>query len=170
MFSLFALVPWAPEASKISFCLMGTGFPVSECLSPLSCPSPEHPLMGCWDAALLPRPTCAEGRVEGRRRAGNISGSVMGFYTFGLWLSASPVVTVTDNMTENEEIFKEKIHELLHTAERDWFVNPKDIWTFFGSLFFCCTVFTTVGKSGGKETAQNQMPHCSLWSISSTGN
>lgn len=60
--------------------------------------------------------------------------------------------TVTDNMTENEEIFKEEIHTLLNTAERDWFVNPKDKWTFFGSLFFCCTVFTTVGKFRVKAT------------------
>lgn len=55
-------------------------------------------------------------------------------------------------MTENEESFKKEIHTLLNTAKRDWFVNPKDIWNFFGSLFFCCTVFTTVGKSGGKVT------------------
>lgn len=27
-----------------------------------------------------------------------------------------------------------------------WFQRP-DRWDFFGSLFFCCTVFTTVGKS-----------------------
>ncbi|XP_053927503.1 potassium channel subfamily K member 18 [Cuculus canorus] len=52
---------------------------------------------------------------------------------------------IEDNMTENEEVFKEQIRALLNTAEQDWFVNPKDIWTFFGSLFFCCTVFTTVG-------------------------
>lgn len=27
-----------------------------------------------------------------------------------------------------------------------WLQRP-DRWTFFGSMFFCCTVFTTVGKS-----------------------
>lgn len=27
-----------------------------------------------------------------------------------------------------------------------WLQRPER-WTFFGSMFFCCTVFTTVGKS-----------------------
>lgn len=66
-------------------------------------------------------------------------------------------------MTENEESFKKEIHALLNTAKRDWFVNPKDIWSFFGSLFFCCTVFTTVGKSGGKVTPTE--PNATLISL-----
>ncbi|XP_066477551.1 potassium channel subfamily K member 18 [Tiliqua scincoides] len=37
------------------------------------------------------------------------------------------------------------LHDLINQIELDWFVNPKDKWSFLGSLFFCCTVFTTVG-------------------------
>lgn len=109
-------------------------------------------MLGC-SAAPQTRLCRGEGRREEKRwKSFWISDGIL--HRFGLWLSASPVVTVTDNMTENEEVFKEEIHALFHTAKRDWFVNPKDIWTFFGSLFFCCTVFTTVGKSGSKVTTR----------------
>ncbi|XP_017602303.1 PREDICTED: potassium channel subfamily K member 18 [Corvus brachyrhynchos] len=56
-----------------------------------------------------------------------------------------PAVTVTDNVTENEKIYKNDIRELFNTADPVWFISPEDRWNFFGSLFFCCTVFTTVG-------------------------
>ncbi|XP_064924713.1 potassium channel subfamily K member 18 isoform X2 [Columba livia] len=72
---------------------------------------------------------------------------------------------LSDNMTENEEIFKEKIHALLSTAERDWFVNPKDIWTFFGSLFFCCTVFTTVGYGNTYPVTRTGKYLCMLYAL-----
>ncbi|XP_006111440.2 potassium channel subfamily K member 18 isoform X1 [Pelodiscus sinensis] len=52
---------------------------------------------------------------------------------------------LTENMTENEEVFKNKTRELLTKAKLEWFDNPKEQWSFLGSLFFCCTVFTTVG-------------------------
>lgn len=58
----------------------------------------------------------------------------------------APAVTVTDNVTENEKMLKKNIHDLFNTADPVWFINPADRWNFFGSLFFCCTVFTTVGK------------------------
>ncbi|GAB0191997.1 potassium channel subfamily K member 18 [Grus japonensis] len=72
---------------------------------------------------------------------------------------------LSDNMTENEEIFKEEIHELLNRAERDWFVNPKDIWTFFGSLFFCCTVFTTVGYGNTYPVTRVGKYLCMLYAL-----
>ncbi|KAM7102921.1 potassium channel subfamily K member 18 [Ciconia maguari] len=72
---------------------------------------------------------------------------------------------LSDNMTENEEVFKEKIHALLNTAERDWFVNPKDIWTFFGSLFFCCTVFTTVGYGNTYPVTRIGKYLCMLYAL-----
>ncbi|XP_040531022.1 potassium channel subfamily K member 18 [Gallus gallus] len=77
--------------------------------------------------------------IEGNRKV-NLSEEYRHFLQ-NLWDISR---NLSDNMTENEEVFKEEIHALFHTAKRDWFVNPKDIWTFFGSLFFCCTVFTTV--------------------------
>ncbi|XP_023785050.1 potassium channel subfamily K member 18 [Cyanistes caeruleus] len=52
---------------------------------------------------------------------------------------------LSDNVTENEKMFKNNIRELFNTADPVWFINPEDRWNFFGSLFFCCTVFTTVG-------------------------
>ncbi|NWV14150.1 KCNKI protein, partial [Ptilonorhynchus violaceus] len=51
----------------------------------------------------------------------------------------------SDNVTENEKNFTENIRHLFNTADPNWFINPEEKWTFFGSLFFCCTVFTTVG-------------------------
>ncbi|XP_064000142.1 potassium channel subfamily K member 18 [Pogoniulus pusillus] len=72
---------------------------------------------------------------------------------------------LSDNMTANEEAFREKIHALLNTAERDWFVNPKDIWTFFGSLFFCCTVFTTVGYGNTYPVTRIGKYLCMLYAL-----
>nr|XP_016850614.1 PREDICTED: potassium channel subfamily K member 18 [Anolis carolinensis] len=51
---------------------------------------------------------------------------------------------LSENETSNE-IFKNRIHELLSDIDFIWFSNPKKKWSFLGSLFFCCTVFTTVG-------------------------
>ncbi|XP_040420131.1 potassium channel subfamily K member 18 [Cygnus olor] len=68
-------------------------------------------------------------------------------------------------MTENEESFKEEIHTLLSTAKRDWFVNPKDIWSFFGSLFFCCTVFTTVGYGNTYPVTRTGKYLCMLYAL-----
>ncbi|XP_040462756.1 potassium channel subfamily K member 18 [Falco naumanni] len=72
---------------------------------------------------------------------------------------------LSDNMTENEEMFKQKIHKLLSEAERDWFVNPKEKWTFFGSLFFCCTVFTTVGYGNTYPVTRTGKYLCMLYAL-----
>lgn len=39
-----------------------------------------------------------------------------------------------------------------------WLQRP-DRWTFFGSMFFCCTVFTTVGKSHIKVLSCGRDPN-----------
>ncbi|XP_042674134.1 potassium channel subfamily K member 18 [Centrocercus urophasianus] len=98
--------------------------------------------------------------IEGNRKV-NLSEEYRHFLQ-NLWYISR---NLSDNMTENEEIFKEKIHELLHTAERDWFVNPKDIWTFFGSLFFCCTVFTTVGYGNTYPVTRAGKYLCMLYAL-----
>uniref|UniRef100_A0A8D0ENT5 Potassium channel domain-containing protein n=1 Tax=Strix occidentalis caurina TaxID=311401 RepID=A0A8D0ENT5_STROC len=72
---------------------------------------------------------------------------------------------ISRNLSENEETFKEEIHVLLNTAERDWFVNPKDRWTFFGSLFFCCTVFTTVGYGNTYPVTRIGKYLCMLYAL-----
>ncbi|XP_049667062.1 potassium channel subfamily K member 18 [Accipiter gentilis] len=98
--------------------------------------------------------------IEGNRKV-NLSEEYRKFLQ-NLWHISR---NLSDNMTENEEIFKEKIHALLNTAERDWFVNPKDIWTFFGSLFFCCTVFTTVGYGNTYPVTRIGKYLCMLYAL-----
>ncbi|XP_009579727.1 PREDICTED: potassium channel subfamily K member 18 [Fulmarus glacialis] len=98
--------------------------------------------------------------IEGNRKV-NLSEEYRKFLQ-NLWYISR---NLSDNMTENEEIFKEKIHALLNAAERDWFVNPKDIWTFFGSLFFCCTVFTTVGYGNTYPVTRIGKYLCMLYAL-----
>ncbi|NXI70672.1 KCNKI protein, partial [Anseranas semipalmata] len=98
--------------------------------------------------------------IEGNRKV-NLSEEYRNFLR-NLWYISR---NLSDNMTENEELFKEKIHALLNTAKRDWFVNPKDIWTFFGSLFFCCTVFTTVGYGNTYPVTRTGKYLCMLYAL-----
>ncbi|XP_010307851.1 potassium channel subfamily K member 18 [Balearica regulorum gibbericeps] len=98
--------------------------------------------------------------IEGNRKV-NLSEEYRKFLQ-NLWYISR---NLSDNMTENEEIFKEEIRELLNRAERDWFVNPKDIWTFFGSLFFCCTVFTTVGYGNTYPVTRVGKYLCMLYAL-----
>ncbi|XP_010293393.1 PREDICTED: potassium channel subfamily K member 18 [Phaethon lepturus] len=98
--------------------------------------------------------------IEGNRKV-NLSEEYRKFLQ-SLWYISR---NLSDNMTENEEIFKDKIHALLSAAERDWFVNPKDIWTFFGSLFFCCTVFTTVGYGNTYPVTRIGKYLCMLYAL-----
>ncbi|NXK50215.1 KCNKI protein, partial [Chauna torquata] len=98
--------------------------------------------------------------IEGNRKV-NLSEEYRNFLQ-NLWYISR---NLSDNMTENEELFKEEIHALLNTAKRDWFVNPKDIWTFFGSLFFCCTVFTTVGYGNTYPVTRTGKYLCMLYAL-----
>ncbi|NXG78365.1 KCNKI protein, partial [Baryphthengus martii] len=98
--------------------------------------------------------------IEGNRKV-NLSEEYRKFLQ-NLWYISR---NLSDNMTENEEVFREKIHVLLNTAERDWFVNPKDIWSFFGSLFFCCTVFTTVGYGNTYPVTRTGKYLCMLYAL-----
>nr|XP_056706443.1 potassium channel subfamily K member 18 [Euleptes europaea] len=52
------------------------------------------------------------------------------------------------HVSENEtsyEMFEKNARELIREIKLEWFIDPKEKWSFLGSLFFCCTVFTTVG-------------------------
>ncbi|XP_054839895.1 potassium channel subfamily K member 18 [Eublepharis macularius] len=58
------------------------------------------------------------------------------------------LASLAKNLSENEtskEMFKKNAQELIREIKLEWFIDPKEKWTFLGSLFFCCTVFTTVG-------------------------
>ncbi|XP_005022051.2 potassium channel subfamily K member 18 isoform X1 [Anas platyrhynchos] len=98
--------------------------------------------------------------IEGNRKV-NLSEEYRNFLQKLWYISRN----LTDNMTENEESFKKEIHALLNTAKRDWFVNPKDIWNFFGSLFFCCTVFTTVGYGNTYPVTRTGKYLCMLYAL-----
>ncbi|NXR77415.1 KCNKI protein, partial [Pycnonotus jocosus] len=72
---------------------------------------------------------------------------------------------LSDNVTEDDKIFKNKIHELFNTADPVWFINPEERWSFFGSLFFCCTVFTTVGYGNTYPVTRIGKYLCMLYAL-----
>ncbi|XP_024916651.1 potassium channel subfamily K member 18 [Cynoglossus semilaevis] len=61
------------------------------------------------------------------------------------------IVSTVQNLTDNSSIshqyiVKQVALKMRHGFKSIWLQRP-DRWDFFGSMFFCCTVFTTVGKS-----------------------
>nr|XP_019944146.1 PREDICTED: potassium channel subfamily K member 18 [Paralichthys olivaceus] len=59
------------------------------------------------------------------------------------------IVSIVKNLTDNASSTDQYILEQVETKMKDdfksiWLQRP-DRWNFFGSMFFCCTVFTTVG-------------------------
>ncbi|XP_048362998.1 potassium channel subfamily K member 18 [Sphaerodactylus townsendi] len=59
-------------------------------------------------------------------------------------LMCEGILHVPENET-SYEMFEKNARELIREIQLEWFIDPKKKWTFLGSLFFCCTVFTTVG-------------------------
>ncbi|NXK62678.1 KCNKI protein, partial [Sylvietta virens] len=72
---------------------------------------------------------------------------------------------LSDNVTENDKMFKDDIRELFNTADPVWFINPEERWSFFGSLFFCCTVFTTVGYGNTYPVTRIGKYLCMLYAL-----
>ncbi|OCT71295.1 hypothetical protein XELAEV_18034273mg [Xenopus laevis] len=66
-----------------------------------------------------------------------------------LWMIAQN--SSAENVTALENgsapvIFKELAREAIITdVQGEWLQKPEEQWSFMSSLFFCCTVFTTVG-------------------------
>ncbi|XP_044071298.1 potassium channel subfamily K member 18 isoform X1 [Siniperca chuatsi] len=57
----------------------------------------------------------------------------------------STVQNLTDNASCTHQYIIQKVEiEMRHGFKSIWLQRP-DRWNFFGSMFFCCTVFTTVG-------------------------
>lgn len=55
-----------------------------------------------------------------------------------------------------EEGRKRDLGALLQKVKPHWFNGFAD-WSFLSSLFFCCTVISTVGKSQGKGRPRGEM-------------
>uniref|UniRef100_A0A8C9NME8 Potassium two pore domain channel subfamily K member 18 n=1 Tax=Serinus canaria TaxID=9135 RepID=A0A8C9NME8_SERCA len=58
-----------------------------------------------------------------------------------------------------------EIRDLFNTADPVWFINPRERWNFFGSLFFCCTVFTTVGYGNTYPVTRSGKYLCMLYAL-----
>ncbi|NWV31371.1 KCNKI protein, partial [Grantiella picta] len=71
----------------------------------------------------------------------------------------------SDNVTENEKMFKDDIRKLFNRADPVWFIIPEEKWSFFGSLFFCCTVFTTVGYGNTYPVTRTGKYVCMLYAL-----
>ncbi|NXP39585.1 KCNKI protein, partial [Leiothrix lutea] len=71
----------------------------------------------------------------------------------------------SDDMTENYEKYKNNIRGLFSTADPAWFISPEERWNFFGSLFFCCTVFTTVGYGNTYPVTRTGKYLCMLYAF-----
>ncbi|XP_054456784.1 potassium channel subfamily K member 18 [Anoplopoma fimbria] len=57
------------------------------------------------------------------------------------------IVSTVQNLSKNASIdphIVEKVKNKMFEFKSIWFQRPER-WDFFGSMFFCCTVFTTVG-------------------------
>ncbi|XP_048864447.1 potassium channel subfamily K member 18 [Brienomyrus brachyistius] len=50
----------------------------------------------------------------------------------------------TVNNSDNQELLMKKVDQITKKFNPIWLENPER-WNFFGSLFFCCTVLSTVG-------------------------
>ncbi|XP_020635629.2 potassium channel subfamily K member 18 [Pogona vitticeps] len=97
--------------------------------------------------------------VEGNRES-NESAAYKNFM-WSLW-------NLSKDLSENEtsnEIFKDRTHKLLSDIDFVWFTNPKKKWSFLGSLFFCCTVFTTVGYGHSYPVTRLGKYLCMLYAL-----
>ncbi|XP_053489422.1 potassium channel subfamily K member 18 [Ictalurus furcatus] len=55
------------------------------------------------------------------------------------------VATVRNHSDESEEVLVGALEQKIRTDYQAVWFQSYEKWTFYGSLFFCCTVFTTVG-------------------------
>ncbi|XP_037637284.1 potassium channel subfamily K member 18 [Sebastes umbrosus] len=61
-----------------------------------------------------------------------------------LGLIVNAVRNHTNNASCTHKDIVREVEDVMHGFKSVWFQRP-DRWDFFGSMFFCCTVFTTVG-------------------------
>uniref|UniRef100_A0A671USP5 Potassium channel, subfamily K, member 18 n=1 Tax=Sparus aurata TaxID=8175 RepID=A0A671USP5_SPAAU len=54
------------------------------------------------------------------------------------------IQNVTDNASYTHQDIVKKVENMMQFEFKSIWLQRADRWTFFGSMFFCCTVFTTV--------------------------
>uniref|UniRef100_A0A8C7XFP8 Potassium channel, subfamily K, member 18 n=1 Tax=Oryzias sinensis TaxID=183150 RepID=A0A8C7XFP8_9TELE len=71
------------------------------------------------------------------------------------------IVDIVRNHSQNtscsQSCMVEQVEKKMKTFNSIWFQNP-DNWTFFGSMFFCCTVFTTVEQGTILQMCHKSQP------------
>lgn len=55
----------------------------------------------------------------------------------------------SDNASYTHQDIVKKVENMMQFEFKSIWLQRADRWTFFGSMFFCCTVFTTVGELTG---------------------
>ncbi|XP_030060566.1 potassium channel subfamily K member 18 [Microcaecilia unicolor] len=81
-------------------------------------------------------------KLEGARRERN---KELDMFLEKVWNSSQNLCNSTGNLSSSEEFVNTARTLFLAEVKSEWLQTPQTQWNFMGSLFFCCTVFTTVG-------------------------
>lgn len=82
----------------------------------------------------------------------NFTGKWDLFHLLGFFYECLPCLfvhcfsTYSDNASYTHEHIVKEVETKMRSGFKSIWLQRPDRWTFFGSMFFCCTVFTTVGK------------------------